>query len=324
VETSTTIATLQEVAERDLGKAPRTIQHILLNGKPLKGEDSISSAGVPDASTLIFVCCDALDSAKKLFEEVFHVIKKKGPDAYGRPRVSDSADENCAFAPHSLQDADVPDQLQSVAETLGIKELPDDVATWMHVLMTCGVRILDGGFRFEPGVLCGKLPTFRAQLYPGLIYLSISGRDDDSWMHILDVAGELSRMHGKEGKGGIWFANVHCEVWQIADKLTVEFWQRLQNGEVTAGGYPLGVNVSPVCVAPNLDSFFEAWAATGEPPTYTFDEANKGKGKGKGKTRCSPYAPNRACDWLAAKAGKTVESEQSNETQVDSALEGAE
>jgi len=125
----------------------------------------------------------------------------------------------------------------------------------------------------------------------GLIYLNSYGNDDNVIMHIWDVDGELARIYGKGTKGGVWFANAWDQIHEVVDKYTTDCWQQVKSGTAhDEGGSPVNVrlDVSPVCVASSLELFFEAFAATGKPPSHMTGPGGR-------------VTPNAACLWLDGK-----------------------
>jgi len=282
---------------KDLGEHFAT--EFVLDASVLDTETSLTAQGAVDGTRLTMVRPAELTKVKALYARFCAAICAKGPDSWGRQIVQDwyAVPETEAL---ELLKKDIP-------KDLDIETLPESVLAWVQVLLTSGksISLSDANFDLTPCLWLdryGKGPdklidgSPRPQEYrnsksqffaKGLLYLNIYGNNDNIIMHILDVDGELGRIFGSGDKGSVWYANAWDQITEVENAFTIDCWQRIKNDTADP---KVRLDSSPVCVAPSLERFFEAFEATGKPPGYEYIRSAR------------RYGPNEACLWLEGKS----------------------
>jgi len=255
------VAVVRRIAAEAL-KQPAPAVRILHQGDVLQPGSSLGAAGVPDGAELGVVVLS-------MHTEVRQLLRK----------VRDVAWVSTGEDPERVPAALVPGKLAEAAAACGCEKLPEDVRTWLQVILGSGKTVqdnpeqkydLDEGCRISSSTLVGTC----TQHQPGLFYLAIDSFDEmfmgcSHWGCVMiDLQGKLAELLGaslEDAQGAVWYANLQWDSSEafLTTAPSLEMWRQVMDDERFTIKHG-----APRRVAPDLTEFFRLWAARGRPPQF--------------------------------------------------------
>jgi len=273
----TTVHTLA-AAVGDVVKQPVFAIRLMLPGSPgggtatrvLSPHEVVKEVGVRSegaavearlALELQLVVVGPLGEASKLLQELTKAMNRK----FNLPtaRIPDRHVEPIA----SKQVQEVLDATAAIVYGERGGTFPDDVSAWIEILERSpeGEHVSDHGlFRLRRSDLSTAVTAMHGGAIEHLLYLSMVMQNEIT-VFFVDITGELAKVFGREpAPSGVWVATVTEQAFRIPNMFSVAFWQEVQDSK------HLDVASQPICVAPDLSSFFRLMLQQGDAPRRSY------------------------------------------------------